>query len=134
MTQQQKDELNKELCGLLGICWHVPRKEIFIKNDKMECGKCCQWLRIRPARDENESTGGYEFVNPDFTSEVGRIQLLKLMMKIKNYEDFGDLWFLFACWDDKENKVYAVPTKYLTDDNGAFARAAREFLKAMEGK
>ena len=113
MTQQHKDELNKQLCGLLGICWH------HFMEKEYRCTHC--------------DAPDYE-KNPDFTSEAGRVQLLKLMMKIKNYENFGDLWFLFACWDDKENKVYAVPTKYLTNDNGAFARAAREFLKAMEVK
>jgi len=132
MTQQQKDKLNKQLCGLLGICWHefnskdskraLARSRIFGGSGR-ECKKCGIGIESEKRKD-----------NPDFTSEVGRVQLLKLMMKIKNYEDFGDLWFLFACWDDKENKVYAVPTKYLTDDNGAFARAARDFLKAMEGK
>ena len=126
MTQQQKDELNKELCGLLGVCWHETRGDALgrIGDNRCSCGK--EFLMHSELRSHIKES------NPDFTSEAGRVQLLKLMMKIKNYEDFGDLWFLFACWDDKENKVYAVPTKYLTDDNGAFARAARDFLKAME--
>ena len=119
MTQQQKDELNKELCGLLGICWHVPRKEIFIKNDKMECGKCCQWLRIRPARDENELTGGYEFVNSDFTSDAGKIRLLR---ELKNTKD----WYFYA--------VKLINEVYLLDETGKLAIAARDFLKAMEAK
>ena len=133
MTQQQKDELNKQLCGLLGICWHETGGVGVEENGRIysQCRICKKIFRDR---EWGYNELGYESSNPDFTTEVGRVQLLKLMMKIKNYEDFGDLWFLFACWDDKENKVYAVPTKYLTDDNGAFARAARDFLKAMEGK
>ena len=125
MTQQQKEELNKELCGLLGICWH---REAITPSWDIECFCGYKTNKTRAFNCHTKKS------NPDFTSEAGRVQLLKLMMKIKNYEDFGDLWFLFACWDDKENKVYAVPTKYLTDDNGAFAMAARDFLKAMEGK
>jgi len=130
MTQQEKDKLNKQLCGLLGICWHVPRKEIFIKNDKMECGKCCQWLRIRPARDENELTGGYEFVNPDFTSEVGRVQLLKIMMARE-----GSARFIIRIYEFNDHNSGAIHfANDIIDDNGAFAMAARDFLKAMEGK
>jgi len=127
MTQQEKDKLNKQLCGLLGICWH---EEDYLQARHCNIGCSCGFITTR----KEELSFHASMSNPDFTSEAGRVQLLKLMMKIKNYENFGDLWFLFACWDDKENKVYAVPTKYLTNDNGAFARAAREFLKAMEVK
>jgi hypothetical protein len=126
MTQQQKDELNKELCGLLGICWHefnskdskraLARSRIFGGSGR-ECKKCGIGIESEKRKD-----------NPDFTSEVGRVQLLKLMADRDDYDDF--IGFINRWhWIDTEEAFY-----FMLDDNGAFARAARDFLKAMEGK
>jgi len=96
MTQQEKDELNKELCGLLWIEW---------------------W---------EEGTLGYH-TNPDFTSEAGRVQLLKLMNE-------KDLLWKFVCSLPPNYGLFLYILEFMKDDNGAFAIAARDFLKAMEGK
>ena len=111
MTQQQKDELNKELCGLLGIEWHELRM-IW----QCTCGICFD-------DDVNELREHIKRCNSDFTSEAGRVQLLKLMFERKGFDKFIDLMV------NPYNFIL-----YLRDDNGAFARAARDFLKAMEGK
>jgi len=103
---------------LLGICWHVPRKEIFIKNDKMECGKCCQWLKIRPAKDEYQLTGGYEFVNPDFTTPSGIVQLLGIMRERKDWKEF----YLKLYWS-------TFVDNYILDTTGKLRDAAINFLK-----
>ena len=105
MTQQHKDELNKELCGLLGICWH------HFMEKEYRCTHC--------------DAPDYE-KNPDFTSEAGRVQLLKLMADRDDYDDF--IGFINRWhWIDTEEAFY-----FMLDDNGAFAMAARDFLKAME--
>ena len=92
MTPEQRDSLNKELCGLLGI------------NPKI--------LSVM---------GGMMWEYPDFTSEAGRVQLLKLMFERKGFDKFIDLMV------NPYNFIL-----YLRDDNGAFAIATRDFLKAME--
>ena len=115
MTQQQKDELNKELCGLLGLCWH------HFMEKEYRCTHC--------------DAPDYE-KNPDFTSEAGRINLLKIIDSLPN----GQIHRLLAkinqlsLDEDGDFIDYAVPVSLLTDDNGAFAIAARDFLKAMEEK
>jgi len=108
MTQQEKDELNKELCGLLGI------------NPKI--------LSVM---------GGMMWEYPDFTSEVGRVQLLKLMMKRDTTEEVENKKSIYDFFDSLDYNVghdYHFCNGYLLDDDGAFAIAARDFLKAMEGK
>ena len=108
MTQQHKDELNKELCGLLGICTHP--KEYFGLDDKLHliCGVCKQIIY----EDRFD-------VWPDFTSDAGKIRLLR---ELKNTKD----WYFYA--------VKLINEVYLLDETGKLAIAARDFLKAMEGK
>ena len=108
MTQQQKDELNKELCGLLGICWHEPDLAYYIKTSMPRCKKCKQPI---PMIDQDQ--------NPDFTSDAGKIRLLR---ELKNTKD----WYFYA--------VKLINEVYLLDETGSFAIAARDFLKAMEAK
>jgi len=110
MTQQQKDELNKELCGLLGICWHE-----FMEKE-YRCTHC--------------DAPDYE-KNPDFTSEAGRVQLLKLMSKRPDFIRFLLSTFVWLYSPDALSAHWA---DMFLDDNGAFAIAARDFLKAMEAK
>ena len=117
MTQQQKDELNKELCGLLGICWHEVTTTPCSYGYMHRCS--CGVL----APDGNVFIDPEKHSNPDFTSEAGRVQLLKLMFERKGFDKFIDLMV------NPYNFIL-----YLRDDNGAFAIAARDFLKAMEAK
>ena len=127
MTQQQKDELNKELCGLLGICWHETGGVGVEENGRIysQCRICKKIFRDR---EWGYNELGYESSNPDFTTEAGRVQLLKLMADRDDYDDF--IGFINRWhWIDTEEAFY-----FMLDDNGAFARAARDFLKAMEGK
>ena len=103
MTQQQKDELNKELCGLLGICWHMNIiTQCSVGEVRFPCTKC----------------GSVKY-NPDFTSDAGKIRLLR---ELKNTKD----WYFYA--------VKLINEVYLLDETGKLAIAARDFLKAMEGK
>ena len=101
MTQQQKDKLNKQLCGLLGI------------NPKI--------LSVM---------GGMMWEYPDFTSEVGRVQLLKIMMARE-----GSARFIIRIYEFNDHNSGAIHfANDIIDDNGALAIAARDFLKAMEAK
>jgi len=125
MTQQQKDELNKELCGLLGICWHELGTNDWVHNQALpvehfKCKKC----GIYTSKCEVD-------INPDFTSEAGRVQLLKLMMKLKNWKSFV---FYLGFSYFSQSLCAQLLEDYFANDNGAFARAARDFLKAMEAK
>ena len=128
MIQQQKDEFNKQLCGLLGICWHefnskdskraLARSRIFGGSDR-ECKKCGIGIESEKRKD-----------NPDFTSEVGRVQLLKIMMARE-----GSARFIIRIYEFNDHNSGAIHfANDIIDDNGAFARAARDFLKAMEAK
>ena len=103
MTQQQKDKLNKQLCGLLGI------------NPKI--------LSVM---------GGMMWEYPDFTSEAGRVQLLRLMWQADESKP-DCLPPKIGFWWDKLSSPYLI-VEYMLNDNGSFAIAARGFLKAMEGK
>jgi len=75
--------------------------------------------------------------NPDYTSEAGRVQLLKLMKKgdfVGFIEKIGMIHYPPYSQSRGRETIYYIEDKYMTDDNGAFAIAARDFLKAMEGK
>ena len=109
MTQQQKDELNKELCGLLGICWHEKDKDVGIMN------ACVCGVQTYYNVDFNHHLN----CNPDFTSDAGKIRLLR---ELKNTKD----WYFYV--------VKLIIEVYLLDETGKLAIAARDFLKAMEAK
>ena len=59
---------------------------------------------------------------PDFFSPLGRIDLLRRMMKRDDHEEFASAVNPNYVWD-----TYLIDL--LTDDNGALARAALEFLE-----
>jgi hypothetical protein len=107
------EELNKELCELLGICWHE-RKIPSCYNKCQKCGYI--------AKDINTMD------NPDFTSDSGKIALLREMMKRKDSYGF----FLYngevkTSWDGRD--LYNISVDYLLDDTGKLAIAARDFLR-----
>jgi len=64
---------NKKLCELLGIHWHEWKKVAFDQVEECECGRC----RLFPWQD-----------NPNFLSDSGRIELLRIMEKREDWKDF----------------------------------------------
>ena len=105
MTQQQKDELNKELCKLLGICWHEWVENKGHDAEPLMCKKCWKYP---------EEVGQ----NPDFATPEGIVQLLGIMESREDYEDFGDLNLIFCTWDANNKKKFAVPIKYIVEEEG----------------
>jgi hypothetical protein len=122
-------DINEELAGLLGLCWH---KFIYTGGygsspDKMtrqvkKCSKCGKKANIY----------GDEY--PDFTTDSGKIELLRLMEKRADWPEF--LWFL---WDKEGIQIGVVykafisnkgiPHIYITDTTGLLAKVAVEFLR-----
>ena len=103
-------DINKRLCELLGC--DVPRP----KDTCPLCGKT--------------NTDGKFIDGADFFSEKGRIALLKRMENHPN----GKLFFaqLIYAGDNVEaiDDDGLIARSYITDDTGALARAALEFLEA----
>jgi len=89
-------DINRELAELLGLCWHEPIPDI--------CCKC----------------GSREPFNPDFTTDPGKIELLRLMMK-------RDDWPKFAHYVGTHNGAF--PLDLITDTTGRLAQAAVEWLR-----
>jgi hypothetical protein len=128
MTQQEKDELNKELCQLLGICWHEEDCRWDVGSDDKEILRF-QCTCKRSSFDKRGFTKHCKKSNHDFTSEAGRVQLLKLIRLRAGFSQFvrdvGN--------GEGEFKAFLLILELFHDDNGAFAIAARDFLKAMRG-
>jgi hypothetical protein len=62
--------------------------------------------------------------NPDFTSDSGKIELLRLMMKREDWPEFCGLWA--GC--EMMGNFY-IHIDYITDTTGRLAQAAVEFLR-----
>ena len=79
MTDAEKLALSKRACELLGIEWHelvnhVP-DGIIGDAGKCICGKIHFLSTLKK-------------VNPDFTTDAGKVELLRLMRKQEYWEDF----------------------------------------------
>jgi hypothetical protein len=120
MNEELNKELNKELCELLGICWHEWVTNYGHDSDTLMCKHCWKYPREVAC-------------NPDFTTDSGKIALLREMEKSRDYLDFiCSLWELYAVDDSYGVEDYEEIRFYLrliTDDTGKLAAAARDFLK-----
>jgi hypothetical protein len=96
-------DINRELAGLLGLCWH-----------KWEYGLdyCirCKTAIYTP--------------NPDFASDSGKIELLRLMRFKVNFQLFLDSLTI-----GESDLSGMIPVDYLLDTTGLLAQAAVEFLR-----
>jgi hypothetical protein len=72
-----RDEVNRRICEKLGICWHEA-----VIYDGCSCG--FSTLTFLTAHLETHP-------NPDFFSDAGKVQLLREMGKLENWQDFGQL-------------------------------------------
>ena len=131
MTQQQKDKLNKELCRLLGICWHETGGVGVEENGRIysQCRICKKIFRDR---EWGYNELGYESSNPDFTSEAGRIKLLGIMRDRADW--FRFLWRIMPDVPARDESGTRMLDNYVLNKTGRLAIAARDFLKAMEAK
>lgn len=104
-----KDEISKELCELLGI-EYKPAKHIQVE------------FFDEDGRDRWEFEEG-----TTFTTDSGKISLLREMEKIKKIRPF----IIKTCGLGLEDLYFVnwIPISFLTDENFAFAIAARDFLR-----
>ena len=122
--KQEKDTLNREICEKLRICWHEPKSgyDRLIKNDKMECVKCGGWFKVHPL--------DLRFIdNPDYTSDPGKIQLLREMQKREDFPLFmARLMYMgdnieAIDWDNN------IDVDLILDITGKLAKEAIEFMR-----
>jgi hypothetical protein len=101
---------NKELCELLGLCWHEPIPDI--------CCKC----------------GSREPFNPDFSTDSGKIELLRLMPVefVESLFSISEVEY-HSYRPEKRMIVFAKFIDLITDTTGLLAQAAREWLTAQKG-
>ena len=116
------NEINRELAGLLGLCWH--ENEIWpcsVGSMRMPCSKC-----------------GSADYNPNFTTDSGKIELLRLMMKRWGEWDcfaskVGIIYYTRDGVDSNggtiESVHFATDNDYILDTTGLLAQAAVEFLR-----
>jgi hypothetical protein len=120
------EELNKELCQLLGICWHEP-KGIGFLSDMCICGGC-----YGDDRKGNSTMSDHcKRCNPDFTSKASRVQLLKLIRKHKHFHRLIAKINCLSLDEDGDFIDNCIPVDLMTDDTGKLAIAARDFLKGQ---
>jgi hypothetical protein len=103
-------DINKELAGLLGLCWHEfysPRVGRQPWENCIRCGEI-EW----------------KCKNPDFTASDGKIELLRLMFAREDWIDFRDQYI--TVYGD------AVPVDLLLDATGLLAQAAWDWLTAQK--
>lgn len=109
MTSQEKD---KFICEKLGVCWHEWVTNYGHDSDMLMCKHCWEYPReVNP--------------NPDFTSEAGRVQLLKLMIKHKDWKNF--VWSLGFSYFT-QSLCAQLLEDYFADDTGKFRDAVYEWL------
>jgi hypothetical protein len=93
-------DINKELAGLLGIPIN-------------------QW------KTKGMDGKMHLHSNPDFTSDSGKIELLRLMMEREDWDAF--LAYLYI--HQTEDSGMEAMAKYITDTTGRLAQAALEWLQ-----
>jgi len=97
---------NKELAELLGLCWHeaVELCKLGHIRPSCTCGYSCKtWAGIDTHIKANR---------PDFTTDAGKVQLLRLMMDnqkwIEQFELLPNCWLLISYITDTTGKLRDV--------------------------
>jgi hypothetical protein len=101
---------NRELAELLGLCWHEHHESWRYKKGMSRCWKC--------SSQEH---------NPDYSTDSGKVELLRLMMKREDWDEFcasvfGKRFYVKCLMSD-------VIKYYITDTTGRLAQAALEWLR-----
>ena len=133
---KNKAELNKRLCGLLGIPWHEVKNYEMIRDHRVISPPICSCGAIFFSDISLEMH--IKSDNPDFTSGAGKVQLMREMEK---HQD-GKLFFAGLIYSGDHIEAIdddgLISRDYLTDDTSKEARerlakAAVEFLKGRKG-
>jgi hypothetical protein len=103
-------DINKELAELLGLCWHRNKIQLYSGGEiRYSCENC----------------GSMDY-NPDFTTDSGKIELLRLMMKREDWERFK---FQIECQGYDHIPGNCVKLNLILDTTGLLAQAAVEWLR-----
>ena len=122
---------NKELCGLLGICWH----EIIVQasddiNFTLNKTYCSCGKAFRYDSDYFKHT---KESNPEFTTPEGIVQLLGIMRERKDWDKFAQKYLhlkMLHFFPDGTNRAdYEISINYILNTTGKLRDAAIEFLK-----
>jgi hypothetical protein len=111
-------DINRELAERLGVHWHKDNGEGF-------CGEVCD-CGLHLYDIECRSYTPVESQNPDFTSDPGKIELLRLMMKREDWPQFHLSLFRETAHGRMND---FIPIRFITDTTGLLAQAAVEFLR-----
>lgn len=122
-----KDDKNKRMARLFGIEWHeilsqiVPGGVVYI---------CTCHKSVSMMRDEVENHCKKE--NPDFTSDPGKVRLLREMEKHPQ----GKLFFATLLYDgdyiEPNDDDGCITRDYITDTTGKLMDACLEFMEERE--
>jgi hypothetical protein len=118
--KRRKEDINRELAGLLKLEWHST-----IVDGESDLTSCvCGYGPAGFWRVQEHC----EDCNPDFTADP--VSLLRLMMKRADWEKFLQLtgWMYFD--KDTDAPIYYIKTDFITDTTGRLAQAALEWLTA----
>jgi len=105
-------EKNRELAELLGLCWHER-----ITSRLCNCGFIPTGFEII----ENHIS----YNNPDYTSDAGKVQLLREMEKREDWLNFLNKVGLGGGY----RRRLSIYIEYILDTSGKLRDAAIEFLK-----
>ena len=115
------EEMNRYVAEKLGLCCHERDPDGLIINTKAKCLHCDKKLPIK------FTEMGYEFFNPNFTTDAGKVELLRLMVEREDYMKFVKFM---------ESKLYgdwvAELFHYITDKTGKLLKAAYDWFKEKE--
>jgi hypothetical protein len=99
------DDLNKRLCEKLGICWHEQ-----VDGQTLQCKHCGNPM-LFPWQQ-----------HPDFTTDAGKVMLLREMLKRKDWPEFyrSLKWSVFV-------------EDYILDTTGQLRDKCIDFLNRRKG-
>jgi hypothetical protein len=123
--KERPKDINRELTGLLWLCWHEPNNPV--KYEEIWLCKHCGVNILNIPSMQNSDTQ-FTYINPDFTADP--VSLLRLMMKRADWEKFLQLtgWMYFD--KDTDAPIYYIKTDFITDTTGLLAQAAWDWLTA----
>ena len=122
------EDLNKELCELLGIVWH----EMKIKIGDRVYNQClCGFF----ADSSNDAKKHVKENNPDFTTDSGKVQLLREIRKrdwVGLIEKIGMRYHPAYSQSRARETIYYIEAAFILDDTDKLAAVVRDFLKGQK--
>jgi hypothetical protein len=124
-------EMNREMCGHLKLCWHEKDPFVDFAPFRFKCKHCQEIIDWQDA-------------HPDFSTDSGKVRLLREMERVIDKEDFEKFWLVglhnvhpslmkFLTTGAKVRMLETIPKNYITDDTPEgkvrLLKAALEFME-----